>query len=173
MKGNALYLIKWGGGSERPYFDRVHFRESGGRRRILSIDLDNGSVSAVQAKFDGEQVAGQPSVHELICQAANRLGGKVASVFLKDINRGVYAADIYVEVGGREVIIDCGGGDAVLLAVLCGIPLFCAEKILAEEGYVVNDEGKMVLPIVDDDDPRAQEFGHSPFGEFIASMSNF
>jgi bifunctional DNase/RNase len=58
--------------------------------------------------------------------------GQLQDVFVNDLREYVYYAQARIRQGERLVTVDIRPSDGFSLAVLCGVPILVAERILAE-----------------------------------------
>lgn len=105
----------------------------GTSEKKFSIYLDPQIGKAMQLYLTG-QVRARPLTHDLIDASFKGLGVRVKQVVINDIKDTVFYARLFLEqmVGEvRHVIeIDCRPSDALTLALINDIPVYCTKEVL-------------------------------------------
>lgn len=136
-------------------------RELGGDRRLLPIFIGNPEATAIA--FALEEVATpRPMTHDLFRTVLDDLGVTLARVTVTELRDGVFHAEL--ELNARDGIhtISSRPSDALALAARTGSPIFAADALLAEAGYI--DSG-------DDDEAPEEAEVVEQFKEFIDSVN--
>lgn len=66
----------------------------------------------------------RPMTHDLLKNVIEELGGKPKKVVITEIKNDTYFAEIHIEQGDKEIVLDSRPSDAIALAVRCDIPIF-------------------------------------------------
>jgi len=135
-------------------------REVGGTRRVLPIFI--GAPEAMAIAFALEEVATpRPMTHDLFREVLDDLGVSLEKITVTELTDGVFHAEL--ELNGRDGVhtISSRPSDAIALAARTGSPIFADEGVLAEAGYL------------DDDEPEEAQQEHvvEEFRDFIDSVN--
>lgn len=76
----------------------------------------------------------RPVTADLVVSILDKLDVTVTMVAITDLRDEVFYATLVFDTGGREIEIDCRPSDAIAIALRKGVPLFVAEKVMAEAG---------------------------------------
>ena len=76
----------------------------------------------------------RPMTHDLLKNILGEVGCAVESVEITDLKENTYYAAVYLNLGGRQVMIDSRPSDAIAVAVACDpmLPIYVAEEVLDE-----------------------------------------
>ncbi len=95
-------------------------------------------IGTYEALAINRGVAGQatprPLTHELLLNVIEGLGGALQRIFVNDLKDDTFYARLFIERDGETCDIDARPSDSIALAVLRGVPIFVAEKVLAKVG---------------------------------------
>lgn len=114
-------------------------REVGGDHRVLPIFI--GAPEATAIAFALEEVeTPRPMTHDLFRTVLDDLGVSIERVTVTELRDGVFHAEL--ELGARDGLhtISSRPSDALALAARTGSPIFATDQLLAEAGYVEQDE---------------------------------
>ena len=127
--------------SEEQESQVIVLKEKGGRR-ILPIWIGLFEAVAINRRVSGEPVS-RPMTHDLLAEMLSKLSGTLEQVaidkYIPGKQGGVFHAKLRVRQGEAVHEIDCRPSDAIALSVRSDAPLFVAERILAEEGQVIEE----------------------------------
>ena len=127
--------------SEEQESQVIVLQEKGGKR-ILPIWIGLFEAVAINRRVNGEAVS-RPMTHDLMAELLAKLSGTLEQVaidkYIPGKQGGVFHAKLRVRQGEAVHEIDCRPSDAIALAVRLDAPLFVAEKILAEEGQMLEE----------------------------------
>ena len=119
----------------------IVLQEKGGTR-VLPIWIGLFEAVAINRRVSGEPVS-RPMTHDLMAELLAKLHGTVEQVsidkYIPGKQGGVFHAKLRVRQGAASHEIDCRPSDAIALAVRLDTPLVVEEKILAEEGQVIEE----------------------------------
>ena len=118
-------------------------REVGGERRVLPIFIGGPEATAISFALD-EVVTPRPMTHDLFREVLDDLGVSLEKVTVTELREGVFHAEL--ELNGRDGVhtISSRPSDAIALAARTGSPIFASEAVLAEAGYLEEDEPEEV-----------------------------
>lgn len=135
-------------------------REVGGARRVLPIFIGGPEATAISFALD-EVITPRPMTHDLFREVLDDLGVSLEKVTVTELREGVFHAEL--ELNGRDGVhtISSRPSDAIALAARTGSPIYASEEVLAEAGYL------------EDDEPEEAEQEHvvEEFRDFIDSVN--
>jgi uncharacterized protein len=77
----------------------------------------------------------RPLTHDLVLEVIHRLDGRVKRVLIRGLADTTYVADLVIEAGGRELVLDARPSDAIALALREEAPIFATERVLQAPGH--------------------------------------
>ncbi|HHY46007.1 MAG TPA: bifunctional nuclease family protein [Firmicutes bacterium] len=98
-------------------------------RVVLPIGIGPFEAQAIAFPLQGETPP-RPLTHDLLKAFCDNLGGTVKKVVITDAREGVFYAEIHLERGGEQIVIDSRPSDAIALAVRCGSPIYMHPKLV-------------------------------------------
>ena len=114
-------------------------REVGGERRVLPIFIGAPEATAIAFALE-DVVTPRPMTHDLFREVLDDLGVSLERITVTELRGGVFHAEM--ELTGRDGIhtISSRPSDAIALAARTGSPIYATEEVLAEAGYLEEDE---------------------------------
>jgi len=135
-------------------------REVGGSRRVLPIFI--GAPEATAIAFALEEVVTQrPMTHDLLRDILDDLGVSLEKITVTDLRDGTFFAELELNARDGVHTISSRPSDAIALAARTGSPIYAAEAVLDEAGYLADDEGE---------EPEEEEVVEQ-FKEFIDTVN--
>ncbi|MCM1318940.1 MAG: bifunctional nuclease family protein [Muribaculaceae bacterium] len=107
-------------------------QELGGTRR-LPIVIGMAEAQSIECKLQ-DIITPRPLTHDLMVNIMRAFGVDLQYVVIKQLNGGIFTADLYLTDGEREVIIDSRSSDGISLALRMGVPIYASEELLAKIG---------------------------------------
>lgn len=107
-------------------------QEADGQRR-LPIVIGSSEAQSIECKLQ-EIIPPRPLTHDLTCNIMRAYGLVMKAIEIKRIDGGIFAADILLSDGERELKIDSRSSDAIALAIRMGAPIYTSEEVLAAVG---------------------------------------
>jgi uncharacterized protein len=99
-------------------------------------------ATAMATEIEGIKMA-RPMTHDLIKNILGEVGCAVDSVEITDLKENTYFAQVYLNISGRQVVIDSRPSDAIALALRTKSPIFVAKAVLEASSILQqNEEGK-------------------------------
>src|SRR4051794_24492238 len=99
-------------------------------------------ATAMATEIEGIKMA-RPMTHDLLKNILGEVGCSVESVEITELKENTYYATVYLNLGGRKVIIDSRPSDAIALALRTKSPIFVAKAVLEASSVLQqNEEGK-------------------------------
>ena len=98
-------------------------------------------ATAMATELEGIKMA-RPMTHDLLKNVLTEMGGSVESIEITELKENTYYASIYLNVGGREMVIDSRPSDALALALRTKSPLYVAKGVLEASSVIQQSEEK-------------------------------
>lgn len=124
----------------------IILQEKDGTRRIPII-VGSAEAQSIECKLQ-EIITPRPLTHDLFVNVMRAFGLGLREVLIRRLPSGVFAADLVLTDGSRELRIDSRSSDAIALAVRTGSPIYTTLEVLEEAGF---DQSVTVAPIADAD----------------------
>jgi uncharacterized protein len=121
-------------------------RETVGRRRIPII-IGGFEAQAIALEMEGIKPP-RPLTHDLIKTLVESLGGAISEVSIFELREGTFFASLKLS---DDQDIDARPSDAIALAIRFSAPIWVAESVMAEAGFLP-EEGEEELEEADDDE---------------------
>ena len=114
-------------------------REVGGARRVLPIFIGAPEATAIAFALE-EVVTPRPMTHDLFREVLDDLGVSLEKITVTELKEGVFHAEL--ELNGRDGVhtISSRPSGAIALAARTGSPIYAAEDVLDEAGYLEEPE---------------------------------
>jgi bifunctional DNase/RNase len=117
-------------------------------RRALPIWIGSAEASAIIRKIENIPVS-RPMTHDLICTIIDEMGYEVKKIEIHDVEKETYFANIFLNNGDNEIVIDARPSDAIAVAIRTKAEIYVTANVVAE-GTISTDKEK--------DEIEAQEF---------------
>lgn len=115
--------------------------------RVLPIWVGPFEARAIALSLQGAEVP-RPMTHDLMKNLCHQLGAKITKVVVSNIYEGTYYAEIYLQHGGQEMVVDARPSDAIALALRTEARLYITEDVAAyalDLEEVADEEEKELL----------------------------
>ncbi|MCZ7557132.1 MAG: bifunctional nuclease family protein [Bacteroidia bacterium] len=112
-------------------------RETDGQRR-LPIIIGAFEAQAIALEIEGIKPP-RPMTHDLFKDVIETLGFAITEVTITELREGTFYARLSLDNTAMDEV-DARPSDAIALAVRFGIPVFVAEEVLDEAGFVPEGE---------------------------------
>ena len=110
-------------------------REVAGERRVLPIFI--GAPEATAIAFALEEVSTpRPMTHDLLRNLLDELGVSLERVTVTALDGGVFYAELELHAPDGVHTVSSRPSDALALAARTGAPIYAAEAVLDEAGYL-------------------------------------
>lgn len=107
-------------------------QEAGGDR-CLPIVIGASEAQSIECKLQ-EIITPRPLTHDLMTNVMRAFGLHLSRVELRRLESGVYAADLHMSDGERELTLDSRSSDAIAIAIRVGAPIYAPSRLLDEVG---------------------------------------
>lgn len=111
----------------------VILKQKEGTRRIPII-IGSSEAQSIECKLQGV-VTPRPLTHDLMVNVMRAYGLALNEIVLRRLPSGVFAADLRLTDGTRELTIDSRSSDAIALAVRMGASIYTSQEVLEEAGF--------------------------------------
>jgi bifunctional DNase/RNase len=72
----------------------------------------------------------RPMTHDLMKQILDTFQASLTRVVINDIKENTFYANLYLNIDGKEIVVDSRPSDAIALAVRVKAPIFIAESVV-------------------------------------------
>ena len=138
-------------------------REQEGERRLLAIMIGGPEAQAIAFALDGVETR-RPMTHDLIATLIDELGAHIDRIVISALRDDIFYADLVLRADDDTHVVSARPSDAMAIAVRVGTPVYAEEAVLAEVGYVEEDDSET------DDDVDPDEVVEE-FREFIDQVN--
>lgn len=138
-------------------------REQEGERRLLAIMIGGPEAQAIAFALDGVETR-RPMTHDLIATLIEELGAHIDRIVISALRDDIFYADLVLRADDDTHVVSARPSDAMAIAVRVGTPVYAEEAVLAEVGYVEDDDAET------DDDVDPDEVVEE-FREFIDQVN--
>jgi bifunctional DNase/RNase len=114
-------------------------------KRIMPIYIGLSEAMSINSALNHE-IPPRPMTHDLFVTLVERLGSKIESILIDELNEGVYYARISVSMDGKSFDIDARPSDSIAIALRCSAPIQIRESVLSE-AVITKEELANVLPL--------------------------
>lgn len=114
-------------------------REQEGERRLLAIMIGGPEAQAIAFALDGVETR-RPMTHDLIATLIDELGAHIDRIVISALRDDIFYADLVLRADDDTHVVSARPSDAMAIAVRVGTPVYAEEAVLAEVGYVEEDE---------------------------------
>ena len=139
----------------------VVLREKEGEtRRLLPIWIGIFEAIAIITELEGPEAI-RPMTHDLLKSVIDKLGAKVVSVLVSDLQDYTYYAEITLRISNGDVIkIDSRPSDAMALALRAKAAIYVSEGVMDKSGInpdITKDDKEQLKTVLEDLKP--EDFG--------------
>jgi bifunctional DNase/RNase len=113
----------------------VLLRELEGQRRLLPIFIGGPEATAIALALDAVRTP-RPMTHDLMKNLLDDLGVAFTRLEITDLSDGTFYAELHLEAAGQTTIVSSRPSDGIALALRMSAPVFAAEAVVEEAGYL-------------------------------------
>lgn len=119
--------------------------------RLLPIWIGPDQAHSIATRIAGV-ASERPLTHDLMMDILTKLGAEITRIVVKelvsdDTGGGIFHGSLFMQLGGRELEIDCRPSDAIALAVRCDARILVAESVLDRSAILAESEEDKDLTI--------------------------
>lgn len=128
--------------------DKVGLDQDSDQAVILLCDLSRTTfipiwIRALEAASIAMPLQGiktpRPLTADLCIEVAEELGATFLMAVVTEIRDDTFYARLILSQGEREIEIDCRPSDAIAIALRKGVPIYVAEKVIAQAGVSMEE----------------------------------
>ncbi len=101
-----------------------------GNDRILPIWIGEAEARSIGMVLAHEKLE-RPMTHDLILTVIKSLRATVTGVTITALKENTFFAEIHLEAGGQQVLVDARPSDSIAVALRADAPLFVEEEVMA------------------------------------------
>lgn len=139
---------------ERTKAPIVLLQEEGGDR-VLPIWIGEPEARAIGSALTEERPP-RPMTHDLILDVIHGMRGEILAVTVTALRDSTFFAEIVIEAGGEQVILDARPSDSIAVALRAGAPLYVARELL--EGGEIRLPGRPSEPSAEEKAAQLRKF---------------
>ncbi len=113
---------------ERSKSPIVILQEEDGER-ILPIWIGESEARSIGIVLAEEKLE-RPMSHDLMLTMIRSLKARVAGVTITALKENTFFAEIHLESGGQQILVDARPSDSIAIALRAEAPIFVAEEVL-------------------------------------------
>jgi bifunctional DNase/RNase len=117
----------------------VLLREVEGSRRLLPIFIGGPEATAIALALD-EVETPRPMTHDLIKNMLDDLGVGLERLEITELSSGTFYAELHLRAAGQVTVVSSRPSDGIALAIRMSSPVFAADAVVEEAGYLADDE---------------------------------
>ncbi|MCH5225086.1 MAG: bifunctional nuclease family protein [Muribaculaceae bacterium] len=116
-----------------------------GTTRRIPIIIGFPEAQSIECKLQ-EIKTPRPLTHDMVISAFNEFGISLKYVLIHRLPDGVFAAELHLDNGAVEKIVDARSSDAVALAIRCGAPIYTTEDVIKEASFDPSEKRRPATP---------------------------
>lgn len=106
----------------------IYVSEKNGNRSF-PIVIGIFEAMEIQRKISGITTP-RPMTHDLVRRIIEALGAELMKLVINDLKDGTFYAELHLNQGGKEILVDCRPSDAIALSAASGTPIFVEEHVM-------------------------------------------
>ena len=119
--------------------------------RLLPIWIGPDQAHSIATRLAGI-VSDRPLTHDLMTTMLGAVGAEITRIVVKDLvtdtsGSGIFHGSLFLQLGQREVELDCRASDAIALAIRCDARILVSEEVLDRSSISSAGEGDEVTDI--------------------------
>lgn len=113
--------------------------------RLLPIWIGPDQAHSIATRLAGIP-SDRPLTHDLMMTMLAAVGAEITRIVVKDLvtdttGSGIFHGSLFLQLGEREVELDCRASDAIALAIRCDAPILVSEEVLDRSSISSAGEG--------------------------------
>jgi bifunctional DNase/RNase len=119
--------------------------------RLLPIWIGPDQAHSIATRIAGI-ASERPLTHDLMMDILGKLGAEITRIVVRDLvsdesGGGIFHGSLFLQLGEREVEIDCRPSDAIALAVRCNARILVADTVLDRSAILAESEEDQNLTV--------------------------
>jgi bifunctional DNase/RNase len=119
--------------------------------RLLPIWIGPDQAHSIATRIAGI-ASERPLTHDLMMDVLGKLGAEITRIVVRDLvsdesGGGIFHGSLFLQLGEREVEIDCRPSDAIALAVRCSARILVADTVLDRSAILAESEEDQNLTV--------------------------
>ncbi|MDE2818341.1 MAG: bifunctional nuclease family protein [Chloroflexota bacterium] len=142
--------------------------------RYLPIWIGAFESEAITLELQG-MLRERPLTHDLLKATITEMGGAVRHIFINNLSKDVFYAQINIEVNGDSIDIDSRPSDAIALAVRLKAPIYVDKQVMDKAGIRPDRNVEPEILGLDDEftepSEKVDETKLSAFADFVDTLN--
>jgi bifunctional DNase/RNase len=126
-------------------YQRVVILREKDSERYLPIWIGPAEADAITIKLQGI-ISPRPLTHDLMESIISKLGARVKSVIVSDLQNDTFYARLILDVKGDALELDSRPSDAMAIAIRADAPIYVEESVLERVGILIDSETGKAIP---------------------------
>jgi bifunctional DNase/RNase len=126
-------------------YQRVVILREKDSERYLPIWIGPAEADAITIKLQGI-IPPRPLTHDLLESVINKLGARVKSVIVSDLQNDTFYARLVLDANGEPLELDSRPSDAMAIAIRADAPIYVEEVVLDRAGILIDNETGKPIP---------------------------
>lgn len=126
-------------------YQRVVILREKGTERYLPIWIGPAEADAITIKLQGV-IPPRPLTHDLLESIISKLGARVKSVIVSDLQNDTFYARLILDMKGEPLELDSRPSDAMAIAIRTDAPIYVEEVVLDRAGILIDNETGKPIP---------------------------
>ncbi|MCL0037068.1 bifunctional nuclease family protein [Dehalococcoidia bacterium] len=114
-------------------------------QRCLPIWVEPAQADAITSKLEGV-ISPRPLTHDVMESIITKLGARVNSVVVNDLQNDTFYARLILDVKGQLLEVDSRPSDAMAIAIRTDAPIYVEEGVLDRAGILIDSETGEPIP---------------------------
>src|SRR5881628_3260492 len=112
--------------------------------RLLPIWIGPDQAHSIATRIAGI-ASERPLTHDLMMDVLSKLGAEITRIVVRDLvsdesGGGIFHGSLFLQLGEKEVEIDCRPSDAIALAVRCSARILVSDTVLDRSAISAESE---------------------------------
>ena len=119
--------------------------------RLLPIWIGPDQAHSIATRIAGI-ASERPLTHDLMMDILGKLGAEITRIVVRDLvsddsGGGIFHGSLFLQLGEKEIEIDCRPSDAIALAVRCSARILVADTVLDRSAILAESEEDQNLTV--------------------------
>jgi bifunctional DNase/RNase len=119
--------------------------------RLLPIWIGPDQAHSIATRIAGI-ASERPLTHDLMMDMLTKVGAEITRIVVRDLvsdesGGGIFHGSLYLQLGEKEIEIDCRPSDAIALAVRCTARILVADTVLDRSAILAESEEDQNLTV--------------------------